>query len=104
MSTCNTVLTFPAAPPPAFSAGPLSPPAAPAPLAGQAPPPAGPPAEARPFSLAGLDQIASITLPIGLFFLFLEVLAAFLPWAELPFVGRRSGIALQRQHSFFSCV
>ena len=70
---------------------PLSPPAVlptPAPFVDQQPP--GMPAAPRaPFSLAGLDQLASITLPVGLFFLFLEVIGTFLPWGF--FSGIRGG-------------
>jgi hypothetical protein len=45
---------------------------------------AGPAAPPRPFSLLGLDQITSITLPIGLFFLFLLALSTLLPWVSGP--------------------
>ena len=41
-----------------------------------------------PFTLAGLDPIASIAVPVGLFFLALMVLGCFLPWRG------SSGIAL----------
>ena len=94
--SCGTVITFPAAAPPLFPAAapplfPTSPAAAPAasaPLVDQ-PPPAMPGVPRTPFSLAGLDELASITVPAGLFCLFLEVIAAFLPWG--PISGIRGG-------------
>jgi hypothetical protein len=61
---------------------------------------AGAAAPPRPFSLAGLDQITSITLPIGLFFLFLLALSTLLPWVRLPWISGEmrsfSGLNLAR--------
>jgi hypothetical protein len=55
-------------------------------------PAAAPGGPSATFSLAGLDQIASITLPVGLFFLLLEILATLLPWRTIPLDGSISGL------------
>jgi hypothetical protein len=61
---------------------------------------------ATSFSVAGLDQVASILLLVGLFFLLLEALATFLPWAYSPVAARSfSGIALSAATLFlFLCL
>jgi len=96
---CGTVLTFPSAAPPVLPVEPFS--AQPPPVLPPAPPllsssapgyaAAAPSPLGGNFSLAGLDPVASITLPIGLFFLALTALSTFLPWQAQP---SRSGIAL----------
>jgi hypothetical protein len=109
--TCGTVLTFPVPPPSVF---PMAPSAPPPPLPDFSPAPSGgsayaggPPASRAPgttFSLAGLDQMASILLPVGLFFLLLEALATFLPWVSNP-LRSYSGIALGAATLFlFLCL
>jgi phage FluMu protein Com len=100
---CSTVIPLPAAsaaPIPsaaAFSA--LPPPELPPLPSGVPPPapafaPAAPSGPGLPFSLAGLGPVASLTVPIGLFFLVLAALSTFLPWQYVPFLGQSfTGIA-----------
>src|SRR5438105_1144534 len=87
---CGTLVTFPAAAPalPVIPIAPTPPSerspvmAGPPPLDG-APPPApatAPGPRNLPAFLSGFDQLALITLPTGLFFLFLLALSTVLPW------------------------
>jgi phage FluMu protein Com len=70
--TCGTIVTFTADAPTIL-------PGAPRPVLASSPEVLGPP---RPFSLAGLDQLASITMPSGLFCLLLAALSTLLPWSH----------------------
>jgi len=100
---CGTLITFSAAPPPIIPMEPFTahPPPVLPPMPSSFSPSnsgyaaAGPSLPARPFALAGLDPIASILLPLGLFFLALTALSAFMPWqAQTSIVPTKSGIAL----------
>jgi hypothetical protein len=81
--TCGTLVVFPAAAAPTIPAAPFTaqpPPALPPVEQPTVFPSAAPQAPPAPFTLAGLDPIASIAVPAGLFFLAMVALACLLPW------------------------
>ncbi len=99
---CGTMVVFAGAPAPTIPAAPFN----------VQPPPTLPPAEpppafpstvpqtpATPFTLAGLDPIASIVVPVGLFFLALIALGCLLPWHVFSGIGLAGGTLL-----FLECL